>query len=267
MTSRNTIALLLSGLLATALPTAAFAQAKVQNLPAQVPSTGLVYGTPGSTATSVDAAHPLPVAAPYQALTLLTAATSAGTLSPNPATYNLQLPSAFNGATITVTMTTANGAVSTFPYTATPAVTPCFHTSSGTTVSAAASGGTPTGNTIFAANTRCGGGDVSPVAVTQGALVASGKIAVTGTFTATGTSAAFSPIAGRPFNVTISSGVAVCEVDRSFDSGSTWFAVITDSIRTAIPESFTLTETETGVQYRANCTAYTSGTVTYRLSM
>src|SRR5205085_2751249 len=67
------------------------------------------------------------------------------------------------------------------------------------------------------------------VQVGQGALIASGKTAVTGTFTATGQSAAFTPIAGRAMNVTISSGVAVCQVERSFDSGSTWFVEISDA--------------------------------------
>lgn len=108
-----------------------------------------------------------PAAAQFDvnAYTLLKNGTSAGALTAPPGTYNLQLPATFNGATITVTFTTANGTISTYTYTSQPAVTPCFHTSAGTTVSITTTGGTPSGNTVFAGNTRCGSGDVSPPAM------------------------------------------------------------------------------------------------------
>jgi hypothetical protein len=198
---------------------------------------------------------------------LLTAATPSPASTPPAGTYKLLLPATFNGATITLSITTANQTVSTFAYTSVPSPIPCFPIAAGDTISASVSGGTPTGNTVFAGATRCGSGDVSPAAFTQAALVASGKTAVTFSFTATGASAALTPIAGRQFNVTISGGVAVCQVERSFDAGSTWFVALSDSIRTSIPESFTLIETEVGVQYRVNCPGYTSGTVAGRISM
>ena len=94
----------------------------------------------------------------------------------------------------------------------------------------------------------------------------SNKVAVSGTFAAAGQSNPFSPIAGRDFNVTVSGGSATTQLERSFDSGTTWFVVLTDALRQALPESFTWNEAEYGVQYRLNCVAYVSGTVTYRVS-
>jgi len=96
-------------------------------------------------------------------------------------------------------------------------------------------------------------------------LYASGVTPVTGTFTATGSSASFSPILGRDFNITISGGVGAVVVERSFDNGTTWYAVITDALRIALPESFTLNESEPSL-YRVRCTTFTSGTFTYRIS-
>ena len=91
-------------------------------------------------------------------------------------------------------------------------------------------------------------------------------MAVSGSFISTGQSAPFAAAPTRDFNITVSGGVAVVQVERSFDTGVTWFVVLSDSLRTALPESFTLSEPEFGVLYRLNCTAWTSGTVTYRLS-
>ena len=94
---------------------------------------------------------------------------------------------------------------------------------------------------------------------------------VSGTFTATGQSSAFYPMPGT-FSVKLSSGVATVKLERSSDSGSTWDDVSADSLGTVA--SWSLNSTEVGVlvdepeiniQYRLNCTAYTSGTVTYRL--
>lgn len=85
--------------------------------------------------------------------------------------------------------------------------------------------------------------------------------ALSGSFTSTGQSNSVAIEGG--FNVSLSGfGVATVGVQRSFDSGSTWVTV----------ENFTGDaerkgcETESGVIYRLNCSAYTSGTIVYRIS-
>lgn len=107
---------------------------------------------------------------------------------------------------------------------------------------------------------------------------------VSGTFTATGQSASFAVTDERTsefqsavlFNVTLSGTfVATVAVQRSFDSGSTWHTVSKnadgDAASYTAPISLTIQEVEgreeAPVLYRLNCTAYTSGTVTYRMSM
>jgi hypothetical protein len=94
--------------------------------------------------------------------------------------------------------------------------------------------------------------------------------AVTGTFTATGQSASFTPICGRPFNVTLSGTfVASVQLERSFDAGSNWHPITaagTQLYAWTAAASETAEEHESGPIYRLNCTAYTSGTVNYRIS-
>lgn len=90
---------------------------------------------------------------------------------------------------------------------------------------------------------------------------------VTGTRTSAGVVGPFTPLAGRPFNVTVSGGAGVsARLERSFDGGTTWFVKLRPTDITALPESFSDTEAESGVQYRLNVTAIASGTVTLRLS-
>lgn len=82
-----------------------------------------------------------------------------------------------------------------------------------------------------------------------------------GSFTATGQSAAV-PISGL-FNVSVSDfGTATVAVERSFDNGSSWLNV---KSYTAAAEEIG-EEVEYDVVYRLNCSAYTSGTIKYRLS-
>lgn len=95
--------------------------------------------------------------------------------------------------------------------------------------------------------------------------------AVTGTFAATGQSASLKPVrnegTSEKFNVDLSGasfvGVTIA-VQRSFDNGVTWVD-LTGYSYTA-PASVIIEEPEEGVLYRLNCSAYTSGTVNYRLS-
>jgi len=84
---------------------------------------------------------------------------------------------------------------------------------------------------------------------------------MTGTFGATGTSASFA--AEPKFNISVSGfGTATVALQRSFDDGSSWKTI---ESYTADTEKYA-TEVEAGVLYRLNCTAYTSGTIAYRLS-
>lgn len=63
---------------------------------------------------------------------------------------------------------------------------------------------------------------------------------------------------------------ATAQLERSFDGGATWLPVSRDIVGSgavfSAPFSLQVRETESGVLYRLNCTAYTSGTINYRLS-
>ena len=93
---------------------------------------------------------------------------------------------------------------------------------------------------------------------------------VTGTFTATGESADL--VAQGGLNITIAGTfVATVKPRRSFDGGTTWhYLTIQDGFtdRSFIaPASFWIYEFEDGVLYSLECTDFTSGTVSYRLSI
>lgn len=95
-------------------------------------------------------------------------------------------------------------------------------------------------------------------------------MALTGTFTATGVSAAFKPPPNSiQMNMSLwGAFVATLVLERSFDKGVTWLPL------TALGTSFSFTgpctetfeEYEAGAQWRWRCTAFTSGTVNYRIS-
>lgn len=92
---------------------------------------------------------------------------------------------------------------------------------------------------------------------------------LTGTLAATGAGAA-KPF-HHDFNVSLWGTFAgTVQVERSFDGGTTFVPVSKDtsgSIATyTAPCSIICAEPELGVLYRVNCTAYTSGTINYRLS-
>ena len=91
-----------------------------------------------------------------------------------------------------------------------------------------------------------------------------------GQFTGTGASASV-PVTGvANLLLSFNGASATVEIQRSFDGGSTWYTLSKDS--TPNPASYTddinasIDEFEYGVLYRFNCTSYTSGTITYRLS-
>jgi hypothetical protein len=99
------------------------------------------------------------------AYTLATNAVSSGTQTPVAGSYVLNLPAVFNGATITVTSTSNNGNASTVSYTALPAIAPRFDVYAGTTVSAAVTGGTPTGNTTLSGGPTNGAAGNQPISI------------------------------------------------------------------------------------------------------
>lgn len=84
---------------------------------------------------------------------------------------------------------------------------------------------------------------------------------ISGTFTATGSSAECHIL--RYFNVSLNygGGAATIDLERSFDDGDTWEVrqTFTENASTAILEP------EKGVKYRLTCSAYTSGTIAYRI--
>lgn len=101
---------------------------------------------------------------------------------------------------------------------------------------------------------------------------------VTGSFTATGQSASLIPRVGQtypgsqaPFNVSLAGTfVGTVQLERRFteQGGSTWHpltALGTQIYVWSIPCSETAEEPQAGVEYRLNCTAYTSGTINYRM--
>lgn len=125
-------------------------------------------------------------------------------------------------------------------------------------------GGGGTGGGLTDEQLRASAVDIEP------AYAPSGRAAVTGTFTAIGNSAAFTPIAGRSFNVTRhGSGTASVRLTRSFDGGGSWFPITANGIPVmtfTAPFSEQWSDEEAGVQYRLECTAFSSGPVTFRIS-
>ncbi|RAU21080.1 hypothetical protein CU669_15095 [Paramagnetospirillum kuznetsovii] len=92
----------------------------------------------------------------------------------------------------------------------------------------------------------------------------------TGTFAATGQSTA--QVMGGYFNAALyGTFVGTISIERSFDGGTTWVSLSKDSTGAAAsftaPMSIVIYEPEQGVNYRFNCSAYTSGTVNYRFSV
>lgn len=94
---------------------------------------------------------------------------------------------------------------------------------------------------------------------------------VSGTFGAIATSAAYTSRGNQlGFNAALSGTFsATVQLERSFDSGSTWNVCsnpdLTNAAYTA-PVQLTIQDAEPGVLYRWNCTAWASGSVIYRLS-
>lgn len=93
---------------------------------------------------------------------------------------------------------------------------------------------------------------------------------VTGSLTGTGAGTAFDPeLNTTQFNLTLSGTFsATIVLERKFADDATWYPLtaLGNAISFTGPLSETFEECEPGVQYRVHCTAYTSGTINYRLS-
>lgn len=103
---------------------------------------------------------------------------------------------------------------------------------------------------------------------------------VSGAFAATGVSAPF--MFWGPFNVVLygaggpnGNWTGTVRLERSFDGGLTWVVcgiggsgtqAIWTSAGTGADISVVAAEPERGVLYRLNCSAYTAGTINYRMS-
>lgn len=93
----------------------------------------------------------------------------------------------------------------------------------------------------------------------------SGVAPLTGTFAGTGVSTPFAPLTGRGFSLVLQGTfVATVVLEYSFDGGTTWVAGQYLAFTTPDVEIYEVDEV--GVLLRWNCTSWTSGTVTYRIS-
>lgn len=98
------------------------------------------------------------------------------------------------------------------------------------------------------------------------------SVELTGNFTATGESE-WVALRGD-FNMNLMGGEGTVQLERSFNGGAGSFTVSKNT--DGDPASYVLTanqeislsgnEPESGVLYRLACTAYTSGTINYRIS-
>jgi hypothetical protein len=86
----------------------------------------------------------------------------------------------------------------------------------------------------------------------------SGLTPVTGVIAAGAQSGVFTPANGRDFNITMvptGSGSNVAQVERRFPGDSSWYQLITDTMRSNLAPSFSWQEAESGVSYRINVVA------------
>ena len=99
----------------------------------------------------------------------------------------------------------------------------------------------------------------------------SATLVVTGTLASVAAGSAFLAPSSGVFNLALwGTFSATLRFEKSYDGGTTWIPVSRDLTGTdatfVAPGSLQIRDTEAGNLYRVNCTAYTSGTVNYRLS-
>lgn len=94
---------------------------------------------------------------------------------------------------------------------------------------------------------------------------------VEGVITGTGaTSAVEFKDGGGNILLDFGSGAGTVAIEKSFDGGTTWYTASKDATPTAAIYTQSINgvidEREQGVFYRFNCTAFTSGSIPFRLS-
>lgn len=102
-------------------------------------------------------------------------------------------------------------------------------------------------------------------AAAQGGVTSSAGASLTGEFTATGQSDAFTPVAGRGFDVS-AWGTFVGTVQLERNIGGQWLPLTSNGQQIdkwTASFSEVVSEPVYGIKYRLNCTAYTSGTINY----
>lgn len=132
-----------------------------------------------------------------------------------------------------------------------PTITTTISSTSATISSAT---GVAVGQTIVSANIVPG----TTIVGLSGTTVTLSTAAI-----ASGSTVASKIMGGVTFSATV-------QLQRSFDGGATWITISEDTTGTLASYTAEMNgliyEPEQGVQYRFNCTAYTSGTINYRIS-
>jgi hypothetical protein len=100
-----------------------------------------------------------------------------------------------------------------------------------------------------------------------------GANVVSGTFTSTTSSNTFTPQSNQTtwtkFNISMwGTYVATMVLERTFDGGTTWLPCTAGGVQVNFSNPCTevIEEPEPGILYRMRCSAFTSGTVNYRIS-
>lgn len=127
---------------------------------------------------------------------------------------------------------------------------------------------TDTGNTSLASILAKLSGVLSTTALDpDGRALRPAAASVAGTFTAVGSSAALA--VRNDFNISFwGTFTGTVRIERSFDNGTTYLPLtaLGTSITFTAPATEIFSEPEFGVKYRVTCSAYTSGTINYRIS-
>lgn len=79
----------------------------------------------------------------------------------------------------------------------------------------------------------------------------------------------FDPVNGRAFNITkkaTNDFAGTYQLEKKFGDDDTWYIVLGYDDLSALPETFSLTETEADVVYRFHMITRTAGSVSVRLS-
>jgi hypothetical protein len=106
-------------------------------------------------------------------------------------------------------------------------------------------------------------GKLSSTSLEQATTVLAGSLVATGASSSV-------PVFGPANLFLYGVFVGTARLERSFDGGTTWIPCTIDAAGDyasySVVASLVFNEPEHGMLYRINCTAYTSGTISYRIS-